>query len=56
MWGTIFSGIGRLALIVLGVEFFTALDAKITFFSMEQRAFIAKTVLKSESVVRVEGN
>jgi hypothetical protein len=41
---------------MLGVEFFTALDAKIAFFSREQRAFFAKTVLKSESVVRVRGN
>jgi hypothetical protein len=42
--------------VMLGVEFFTTLDAKIAFFSTEQRAFIAKTVLKSESVVRVQRN
>ena len=40
----------------MGVELFTALDAKIAFLGTEQRALIAKTVLESESVVRVQRN
>jgi hypothetical protein len=35
------------------LSFFTALDAKIGFFGAQQGVFIAKTVFKSESVVRV---
>ena len=51
--GGLFFCVGRLALSNDGGLVFTALDAKIAFFSTEQRVVIAKTVYKSESVVRV---